>query len=530
MKSLRPLAVALFVAVILAGIFSNATPASAQVRTPPATNIQVVNGHNPGEVIISWNAVPEATHYRIGYVNLDTDYPLAKASRTGNWREAFIYVDVEVENFSQTVYTIRRLEQGTSHAFAVLTNNSRYGQPTWPSNPAWQNLTVTDQGGACPTAAAPTPAPTTPAPLSNAELVGLVKPALVRITATHSDGETYSGSGFIVRANGLVVTNRHVIKDASTVTALMNTLDGQVWEFTGRVLGRGILTDLAVIQLDSSRTFATLPLGDSDAVTFGTEITAWGYPFGSSLGTEPAVTLGIISSLNRTFRDTNYFQTDAALNPGNSGGPLVDRYGRIIGVNTAGLTNAEGQPIHGIYLAITSNEVSNRLNTLTSGGPALATYRNLRFAYGYSMDIPKGWYLDSERLRVTEFFPYTGRRIAYIELYPFIEPSGDKNTDLSFLADYYWNTALPEFAAENWDYFRKISTEQVKVAGQAFYRLEFQARWQPGLCILNYIEMVSVSSSYPGKPIGFVTGNGICEDSLAMYDAERQAMLNSFRP
>ena len=152
-----PATVVLLVVTLTAGIFSNATPASAQVRTPPATNIQVVNqvvnGHNPGEVIISWNAVPEATHYRIGYVNLDTDYPLAKASRTGNWREAFIYVDVEVENFSQTVYTIRRLEQGARHAFAVLTNNSRYGQPTWPSNPAWQYLTVTDQGGACPSVA-----------------------------------------------------------------------------------------------------------------------------------------------------------------------------------------------------------------------------------------------------------------------------------------------------------------------------------------------------------------------------------------
>ena len=155
-----PATVVLLVVTLTAGIFSNATPASAQVRTPPATNIQVVNGHNPGEVIISWNAVPEATHYRIGYVNLDTDYPLAKASRTGNWREAFIYVDVEVENFSQTVYTIRRLEEGTSHAFAVLTNNSRYGQPTWPSNPAWQYLTVTDQGGACPSVAPPTVAPT----------------------------------------------------------------------------------------------------------------------------------------------------------------------------------------------------------------------------------------------------------------------------------------------------------------------------------------------------------------------------------
>ena len=161
-----PATVVLLVVTLTAGIFSNATPASAQVRTPPATNIQVVNGHNPGEVIISWDAVPAATHYRIGYVNMDTDYPLAKSTeggRTGNWLEAFVYVDVEAQNFvtSGTVYTIRRLEQGVRHAFVVLTNGSAYGEPTWPTtSPIWKFLVVTDQGGACPSVAPTTVAPT----------------------------------------------------------------------------------------------------------------------------------------------------------------------------------------------------------------------------------------------------------------------------------------------------------------------------------------------------------------------------------
>ena len=157
------------IAAILAAVVSGAVPADAQGSAPPATNIRVLNGYNPGEVIITWEAVPEATHYRIGYVNMDRDYARAKASATGDWREAFSHVDVDAQNFEQgTTYTLYGLQEGARHAFAVLTNDSRYGEPTWPSNPAWQFLTVTDWGGACPTAVA-TPVATLglPSPMWN---------------------------------------------------------------------------------------------------------------------------------------------------------------------------------------------------------------------------------------------------------------------------------------------------------------------------------------------------------------------------
>ena len=416
---------------ILAAIVSGAPPAEAQGRAPATTNIQIVNGHNPGEVIISWDAVPAATHYRIGYVNMETDYPLAKSTeggRTGNWQGAFVYVDVEAQNFvtSGTVYTIRRLEQGVEHAFVVLTNGSAYGEPTWPTtSPPWKFLVVTDQGGACPTAPPTTAAPpvTTPStPLTNAELARRVRPALAQIIVTDSDGDTSSGTGFVVRSNGLVVTNRHVVDDAETVTARMNTSDGQRLELTGRVLGRGILADLAVMQLDSNRTFATLPLGDSDALTYGDEVTAWGYPLGSVLGSDPTITRGIISSPDRILGDTKYLQTDADINPGNSGGPLIDRYGRVVGVNTSGYERFGERIISGINFAITSNEVSNRLNMLVSGGPASATYRNLKFDYGYSMTFPKGWYLSRETESVSKFSAYTGRRYMNIARYRIVPP------------------------------------------------------------------------------------------------------------
>ena len=159
------LAVALFVAAILVASGNGALPASAQGTIPWATNIQVVDGPNPGEVIITWNAVAEATHYRIGYVNMDTDYPLARASATGNWREAFVYVDVEAQNFAATGtrYTIRRLEQGARHAFAVLTNNARYGQPVWPRNPNWVFLVVAETTGPDPGSVGPGVPPPAPA-------------------------------------------------------------------------------------------------------------------------------------------------------------------------------------------------------------------------------------------------------------------------------------------------------------------------------------------------------------------------------
>lgn len=523
---------------ILAAIVSGAPPAEAQGRPPATANIQIVNGHNPGEVIISWDAVPAATHYRIGYVNMVTDYPLAKSTeggRTGNWLEAFVYVDVEAQNFvtSGTVYTIRRLEQGVRHAFVVLTNGSAYGEPTWPTtSPRWKFLVVTDQGGACPTAPPTTAAPpvTMPStPLTNAELALRVRPALAQIIVTDSDGDTSSGTGFVVRSDGLVVTNRHVVDDASTVTVRMNTSDGQRLELTGRVLGRGILADLAVIQLDANRTFATLPLGDSDALTYGDEVTAWGYPLGSVLGSDPTITRGIISSPDRILGDTKYFQTDADVNPGNSGGPLIDRYGRVVGVNTSGYERFGERIISGINFAITSNEVSNRLNILVSGGPVSAAYRNLKFDYGYSMTFPKGWYLSGEVESVSKFNAYTGRRYMNIARYRFEPPFQNRTAELDVLANYLWDTALPQ-AAEEWVLFERISSRKVNIAGTEFYRLEFRARLEPEQCLLRFVNTIGISSSFPGKPYGFRTISGICEDSLATYSAERETLLNSFRP
>ena len=148
---------------ILAAVANGAPPTAAQTAAPATGNIQVRDGTNPGDVIISWDYVPQATHYRIGYVNMVTDYPLAKASATGDWINAFIYVDENARNVlvsnGRAEYTVRRLEQNVRHAFTVLTSsnfvdtggggsvNSAF---SWPSNPRWTFHEVADRGGACP--------------------------------------------------------------------------------------------------------------------------------------------------------------------------------------------------------------------------------------------------------------------------------------------------------------------------------------------------------------------------------------------
>jgi hypothetical protein len=127
--------------------------AAVSVAARPASNITAVNGGNAGEAIIAWDAAPGATHYRIGCVNMERDYPRAKASNTGNWQEAFLYFDVAAQNLHPTrpTYTFPGLQEGVYHACTVLSNNSRYGQPTWPDRPPyWQYLTIANRGGACP--------------------------------------------------------------------------------------------------------------------------------------------------------------------------------------------------------------------------------------------------------------------------------------------------------------------------------------------------------------------------------------------
>ena len=534
MRLLKPLTL-LFGAIAIVVIASSVVPAEAQSTAAPPTNVRVVNGLNPGELMVTWSSAHGATHYRVGCVNMDRDYPRAKASVTGNWRQAFVFVDVDAPNVSpdQATYTLYGLQEGAYHACTVLSKGSRYGQPTWPAD-YWQYITVTDHGGSCPIAVSTPPVNTT-LPLSIAEITQLVKPAIADITVYYPEGGAAGGTGFIVRSDGLMVTNRHVVDDIDTVTAKIEVQDGGALEFTGEVLGKGILTDLAVVQLNANRPFSTLALGDSSRVAYGDEVTAWGFPISHLVGSDPTLTQGIVSAPHRIYHDTDWIQTDTDINPGNSGGPLIDRFGNVIGVNTAGYEQLGDRIISGINLAIASNEVSERLSLYEAGGPSQATYRNLRWNYGYNMVIPEGWFLLGEggqglTRQFTLFEAYGEERRADITTFRLAEPYADPVTELQILAGGYWNVILPIYA-ESWHFFQSLSPPAgVSIGGQLFARMEYL--WQPeeGDCVWHEVALVSISSDHPNKPFGFVTTGAVCLEVQATYDDERERIIGSFRP
>ncbi len=163
------------------------------------------------------------------------------------------------------------------------------------------------------------------------------------------------GSGVIVEPSGIVVTNNHVIKDASTIKVVL----ADKREFEAEIMLKDERTDLAILRIDldgGRETFPYLEFADSDAVEVGDLVLAIGNPFGVG----QTVTSGIVSALARTrvgVTDYQFFvQTDAAINPGNSGGALVDVEGRLVGINTAIFSRSGGS--NGIGFAIPSNMVS----------------------------------------------------------------------------------------------------------------------------------------------------------------------------
>jgi serine protease Do len=149
-----------------------------------------------------------------------------------------------------------------------------------------------------------------------------------------------TGSGFIFDAQGLIITNAHVVDKADQVTVLLK--DGR--QFKGKVLGEDTLTDIAVIKIEATN-LPTVRLGNSKALLPG----EWAIAIGNPLGLDNTVTVGIISATGRSGseigisdRRVRFIQTDAAINPGNSGGPLLNAAGQVIGVNTAIIQGAQG--------------------------------------------------------------------------------------------------------------------------------------------------------------------------------------------
>lgn len=152
--------------------------------------------------------------------------------------------------------------------------------------------------------------------------------------------ERGTGSGFIISADGRILTNAHVVAGADTVTVTLK--DGRT--LPGKVLGRDSLTDVAVVKIEGNN-LPTVALGNSDQLQPG----EWAIAIGNPLGLDNTVTTGIISATGRSSNQigapdkrVEFIQTDAAINPGNSGGPLLNSRGEVIGMNTAIIRGAQG--------------------------------------------------------------------------------------------------------------------------------------------------------------------------------------------
>ena len=157
--------------------------------------------------------------------------------------------------------------------------------------------------------------------------------------------ETSMGSGVILRDDGTILTNAHVVKGASEIVAKLP--DGRTFKATGFAVDEEV--DLAVVKIDG-KDLPVATMGDSDALQVGQWVLAIGNPF----GLEHTVTTGIISAFRKNGGESqeNFIQTDAAINPGNSGGPLVDLRGRVIGINTSMYSKSGGYQGIGFALPI----------------------------------------------------------------------------------------------------------------------------------------------------------------------------------
>lgn len=225
--------------------------------------------------------------------------------------------------------------------------------------------------------------------LSARQIYQRSKDAIAYVTAASSGGGgsagTATGSGFVISADGYVVTNEHVIDGADEVTVKI----GDRKEATAKVVGVDASTDIALLKVDTGGAqLPTLALGDSTTIQVGDPTYAIGNPY----GLDRTLTTGVISALHRSIQSPNGYaindvlQTDAALNPGNSGGPLLDSQGRVVGVNSQIATSSSGSGGEGgntgVGFAVPSSTVARVVEQLRASGKATHAYLGVSTADG----------------------------------------------------------------------------------------------------------------------------------------------------
>ncbi|WP_425046354.1 Do family serine endopeptidase [Primorskyibacter sp. S87] len=197
------------------------------------------------------------------------------------------------------------------------------------------------------------------------------------------------GSGFVIDQAGWIVTNHHVVDGADTITVRL----GDDREYTAKIVGTDQMTDLALLKIDAETALPAVELGDSDAIRVGEDVVAVGNPFGLS----STVTTGIVSAKGRNISEGPYaefLQTDAAINKGNSGGPLFNMEGEVVGVNSAIYSPTGGSV--GLGFAVTSNIVEDIVEDLREDGMVDRGWLGVSIQ-GVTPDIASAMGLDSAK-------------------------------------------------------------------------------------------------------------------------------------
>ncbi len=239
-----------------------------------------------------------------------------------------------------------------------------------PTTPALQTVTVSP----------PPLAETTPdaaATGSLADVVERVLPSVVNVRTKSFGGGEGDGSGVVLDRAGIIVTNNHVVEGTTSVTVVFNDAR-HTRPLPGTVIGTSPERDLAVIRVAATDLFP-LRVARSSSLRLGDAVFAVGFPLG--LG-GPSVTSGIVSGLDRTIdgrngKLTGLLQTDAAINPGNSGGALVDRLGRLVGINTAGVRLAEAE---NVSFAIAIDGALPVIERIRNQTPATGTWLGVSYS------------------------------------------------------------------------------------------------------------------------------------------------------
>lgn len=236
--------------------------------------------------------------------------------------------------------------------------------------------------------------------LTTVEISQKVGPSVVGVTSTinsvmsifnFSTTTQGTGSGIIISADGYIVTNNHVIEDASSVKVTLNTGG----EYEAKIIGKDEKTDLAVLKITPDEPLTVAELGDSSQIQVGERAVAIGNPLGMEFF--GSTTQGIISAINRTItvenKTMNVIQTDAAINEGNSGGALVNAYGQVIGINAVKILSST---VEGMGFAIPISEAKPIIEDLikygyVKGRPVLGiSYRDVTEEMARRQDWPVG--------------------------------------------------------------------------------------------------------------------------------------------